>query len=242
MKIAVVLHLYYFDMIDEIVDYLSNFRDIDYDLFVTTDKIFKIGASATLAKLKNIKQVFYMDNFGYDLWPFCVALKEIEKGDYDLLFKIHTKRTMANIFYLNKVKLYGDKWRKYLMEPIMGSHEKIKSLINIFSDKNNIGMAGSKNLLVRGKSKMSIDIDINAIHNTMEKLKLKPKKYEFIAGTMFVARPGLFKPLLEANFDYTDFIQAKNENKFNSLAFCLERCLGMAVSSQNYKILPLENS
>ena len=89
-KLAVHLHLYYLEQLDEILEKLCNLLEIDFDLFVTMSKVDEEVKRKILNKFSNAK-VFVVANRGYDIGPFIWFLHQINLDDYEYVLKVHTK-------------------------------------------------------------------------------------------------------------------------------------------------------
>ena len=77
MKICICLHLFYTEMLDEMLKYIDNFsanKDIEYDLFVTLCEHNK-KIESTIFKFKDNAQIIIVPNRGYDEHHFYVFLK-----------------------------------------------------------------------------------------------------------------------------------------------------------------------
>lgn len=98
MRIAVLVHLYYVELFKEIVDYLDNFRNISYELFFTLPRENKAFLPILRKKYPNSK-VIITDNIGFDIYPFFCFLREINLADYDVIFKLHSKKIYLLSFH-----------------------------------------------------------------------------------------------------------------------------------------------
>ena len=70
----------------------------------------------------------------------------------------------------------------------------------------------------------------------MQELGLEIKSRLFIAGTMFMCRAGVLKPLQQAPYGIDDFEPYDPFKPGGSLAHAYERLLGYVVTAQGYKI------
>ena len=75
MKILVHLHLYYADMLPEMINRLRSLEGRDYDLYVTLGKDEPLVKKDILS-FKNDARILIVDNRGYDLAPFLAVLHE----------------------------------------------------------------------------------------------------------------------------------------------------------------------
>ena len=70
----------------------------------------------------------------------------------------------------------------------------------------------------------------------MQKLGLKVRDRHFIAGTMFICRAGIMKPLLRLPYTAADFDVPAADHAGGTLAHALERVLSWLVAAQGFAI------
>jgi len=121
--IAVVLHLFYTELFDEIRTYLS-FLEGDFDLYISVPED-KANFIETIRSYYPDARVLKVENRGRDIAPFLEFLKVILPLDYELLLKIHTKETFH--------RPDGIAWRKDVLSKLLGSENQIKIINEIFS-------------------------------------------------------------------------------------------------------------
>ena len=93
LKVAVHLHLYYIDLLDEFIENLKNIP-INFDLYITLvdhdasdiKKIFEIFPNTTVLNIPNI---------GRDVGALIEVIRNIKDlSAYDVLIKIHSKKSL----------------------------------------------------------------------------------------------------------------------------------------------------
>ena len=100
MKIAVAMHLYYLDLYDELKSYLKNLIPFPYDLYVTMPKE-NMHFHFNLEKDFPNVRIIIADNIGFDIYPFLCFLNTVTLDQYDLIFKIHSKKDIPIEYSLN---------------------------------------------------------------------------------------------------------------------------------------------
>lgn len=243
-KISVHLHLFYMSLTDEFISYLKNIP-IDFDLFVTVNKnnLLESDIEKIKTNFKNTKILILPKNCGRDIGAFTYFLENIDLNYYDLILKLHTKKTVYSSFeeYSNKNKLFkkssfpitsNDLWRKHILEVILGTKEKVENIIKIFMN-NNVGMIGDKAFLIGGYQ--STSEEIKYFNNICDELNLV-KDVIFFAGSMFWIRSDLleiFKKKYSIESFDNDFGEIKKQGK---LEHGMERIFGTLVKTQGYDI------
>ena len=235
MKIAVFLHLYYTEMLDELLSYIDNLstlQDIEYDLIVTLcQKNPQI--EQRIYEFKDNAQIIFVPNRGYDVAPFLQAVKSVHLRDYDYLIKLHSKRDLSMPAHLPDCVLQKDEWRHKLLE-FMQTPECLAKTLARFDKNPKIGMMSAPELIIfpRKEDRQAL----TKAAQIMRGMGLTLKEKKFVAGTMFIARASLFRLWKHLPYDASDFEEFDPTHKGGSLAHALERVLGFMISAQGYQI------
>jgi len=232
--IAVHLHLYYTDMWEELASQLQNIENTPYELFVTlvednpdlSDKIQQFHSPSHISVVKNM---------GYDVGPFMEFLNSINLDKYDYILKLHSKRpsngTDTKLKGLPVNRYY---WKVLLSEALIGCPKIWQNNLQKMNSEKKLGMIASPHL-IKKIDKTDKEL-IPAIKNNLQKLKLPIiENFSFVAGTMFIVRSHLLKPL-QHQYTIDDFQQTDGQVKDGTLAHVLERLFGGIVYAQDYKI------
>ncbi|WP_026760389.1 rhamnan synthesis F family protein [Selenomonas ruminantium] len=92
VKIALIIHLYYRDLIEECIGYVRNLPDY-VDVYITTDTSEKMGIIASFTKMiTNVKDIRLVDGRGRDLAALLVGCNDV-MNKYDILGFIHDKKS-----------------------------------------------------------------------------------------------------------------------------------------------------
>lgn len=235
MKICIFLHLYYTEMLDELLSYIENLsdnQDIEYDLIVTLcQKNPEIEEK--IYKFKDNAQILIVPNRGYDVAPFLQAVKTIHLRDYDYLIKLHSKRDLTTPAYLPSCHFIGNEWRRKLLE-FMQTPQHFANTLARFEKNPQIGMLTSPELIITARKEDKVAL--NKAEQIMRGMGLTLKDKTFVAGTMFIARASLFRLWKHLPYDAFDFEEFDPTHKGGSLAHALERVLGFMISAQGYQI------
>lgn len=181
------------------------------------------------------------ENRGYDIWPFIKALKTVNLDEYEFLIKVHTKRDMGKIVAIidNKYFFRGQYWRNMLLSFISSKDNFHKCLV-AFKDPA-VGMINNHRLFDRTRETTDnphLVYCLNESRKLLSEVGISAKpcdEVKYVAGTMFICRAAIFKPLQEMNFDVNQFAVVNRKNE-NDLAHVMERVFGWLVTSQGYSI------
>lgn len=232
MKILVHLHLYYQNMLPEMLGYLANLDGYDYDLYVTVVK----PEAQSINQLKDFKpdaKIIAVENRGYDVAPFVYVLQQVDLNSYDYIIKIHTKQTLKSKAYLPNVTFVKNQWRNLLFG-FMENKEQFRQTIALFDDQD-VGMVSHYNLIIKAKTEDKVANQ--RADGLMQKMGLVSKEKKYVAGTMFMVRAGLFKPLQNHPHQLEDFELYNQDVLGGSLAHAYERLFGYVISAQKHKIV-----
>ncbi|MGN0902833.1 MAG: rhamnan synthesis F family protein [Succinivibrio sp.] len=235
-KILVHVHIYYKNLYDELKDCLLNLRDHEYEIFFTLIKrdpdlekdIAQTFPSAHIVEVKNL---------GFDVGPFVHVLNQVNLKDYSYVIKIHTKRDVPS---KNPFEWFaGPRWRNTLLKFIKTKSMFEKVLSNLENNPQ-IGMHGPNiSIFNRISDEHRAFREFNAF---LETHNLPPKKYKFVAGTMFMARAEIFELIKQIGFTQDDFESPDLSHEGCQMAHLFERFFGYLVASYGYSIVDCTNN
>lgn len=226
LKLAVILHLFYPDLAEEIISFLKNIP-YQFDLFISTPREFK-------SQIESIFHILLPDftivvkgveNRGYDIAPFIIEFKDTFRR-YDLVLKIHGKKS---VHWKNK-----DVWRRYLMSNLLGSELVVRSIVNRFTEMPALGMLFPENFPrlgdwlrwgenFSGASQLLGKMDIHITENSA---------MEFPAGSMYWFRPAAIEPIFQLDQKYSDFNNSSTLD--GTLAHAIERSVLFILNKTGY--------
>lgn len=228
--ILVHLHIYYPHLYDELKNCVLNIKPQQFDLFVTMIEEHEEIISDIKNTFPNAK-IEIVENRGYDVGPLIHVLNQVNLDNYDYVVKLHTKSNKPKPCTLLGFDASGDKWRKELLS-FMNDWNKTISFIE---KRKDIGMVAGANVILKGHNDKEIAVKPKIVE-LVKALELRQicKKYKFAAGTMFLARSGLFKTI-QHKFTSSDFEMA--DKKGNTLAHAFERVFGIICYANGYEII-----
>lgn len=222
---AVILHLYYSELWDEISSYLDNLAQ-DFDLFVSIPKNMSCLRDKVLLKFSEAF-IFECENRGRDIAPFIRIFSEIIPFDYRYICKIHTKKSVH--------RKDGSCWRDKLLSELLGSEREIQE-IKRHLDLTDVGIIGPKGNLL--STEHFIGGNQTLINILAEKLNLLyfGEPFPFVAGSMFWCKPEAISSITRLNLSEDDFgveVGALDA----TLAHALERFISLLAIKNGYRIL-----
>jgi len=232
-SIAVILHLYYVELWDEISAHLQNIKQ-GFDLYISVPRgIHSEDINAILDEYPNA-HLFDFENRGRDMGPFVEIYKQIAPLKYEYLCKLHSKKSL----YFDE----GGNWRNDLLTKLLGetgNHQQennaVDKLLSCFSEQPDVGMIAPKGYLLDLKDYIGSNKD--DLKTMAEKLDIKLSlDNPFIAGSMFWCRAEVLEPILNLDLGIKTFPAEQNQRD-GTLAHALERLFALLLDSQNLKVI-----
>lgn len=231
-KLAVVIHLYYPDLWDDIRDRLTRINE-NFDLFVSVraeDSSIDLGKISKYHKKTNI---FVLPNRGRDVLPFLVCAREIQKYDhYKYILKLHSKKS--------KHRTDGNEWLNSLLDELIPI--KVSNVTDVLR-KRNTGAVGAKSHVVSlsrymGGNRRAVAVVMSYFTDDDKILYVlnHQDKYPFFAGTMFWCRVDLLKPILNSKLSPGDFHSEAGQVD-STTAHALERVFGRILHEYTNKTM-----
>lgn len=221
--IAVILHLYYDDLWEEIASFLDNLECFDIYVSLRDDAPFNVVDSIT-RKYPN-SCLYQLSNRGRDIGPFLDILTRIKHLNYDYICKIHSKKS--------KHRVDGSAWRNDMFSKLLGSKKQIQDILQLFERKSQIGLLGPSDHLVSGSTYWgSNEVRVRSLAEKLD-IQVDPDNFYFFAGSAFWFRPESLSLLDELNIQLNDF-EDESGQVDGTLAHALERLFSLLVIKSGY--------
>lgn len=226
------IHLYYDFLYPELKDCLFNIKSFnEFELFVTLPKHMPEIENDIKSSFSKAK-IIIVENLGYDVAPFFDVLSRVNLDNYSYIIKLHTKRDVPSS--ASRFWFKGAKWRNMLLK-FVKTKENFKRVLNRFENDRTIGMHGpvTSTFNFITDDKIGHKESKKFIQNNISKNSIY---YRFVAGTMFMVRSEILKPIQNLNLKYSDFDMPVASHEDCQLAHKLERTFGYLVYNSGYKI------
>lgn len=229
--ILVHVHVYYPELWPEIKACLGSLATGTYDLYVTmvTDYPDLVSDIKTFS---SDAHCLVVANRGYDIGPFVHVLNMTNLDQYDYVIKLHTKRDMPAGALLGAFDMSGGAWRQYALS-FLHPKTHFQSCLQGFLDNPAIGMMAHHRLIV-GQC-YGDKAALRQCQDLCRKMGLPVRPFKYVAGTMFIIRAKLLRPVVDMGLGLDDF-SAPTQDKPTSLAHVLERFFGYLVYAQDFTI------
>ncbi|MDB5160590.1 MAG: rhamnan synthesis family protein [Candidatus Saccharibacteria bacterium] len=237
-KTAVIIHLYYTDLLPYFIKKLENISHINYDLFITVPET-KAGVIKDIREQLPDARVMMTPNCGRDVLPFVEVMRRIEKMGYVQVLKLHSKKSPHRID--------GDVWRDGIVESLLPKNKEVTNgIIKQLSYKDTavIGPVGEYvSLLVnfsptshhiKKVTKLVLGIEVT------DYVVRSSDEFGFFAGTMFWARVDALSEVI--NSVKIDDFEAETGQVDSTFAHGLERLLSVIPELEGKNIFEVSPS
>jgi len=205
VKIAVIIHAFYLDVLEDIITLLDNISPKP-TLFISISQDANQVEVEQFLHTKGYHQIHIVkvQNQGRDVAPFLIEFAS-KLQDYDLCCKIHGKKSLYS---------GSDRadWRGHLYYNLLGTKKIVDDIISRFSYDKKLGLLFSDNygmLPYWGYTWLTNKPAVTYLLNRLKLLELSPllqQTYiDYPAGTMFWFRPNAIRQILNSNLKYKDF-------------------------------------
>ena len=231
--IAVVIHAFYPDELDVLIDKARNIPG-RVDLFISTDTEEKRAQISALCRewSRGAVEIAIAPNRGRDIAPKLIAFRHVYDR-YDLFLHLHTKKSPHGGAPLAR-------WRDHLVDNLIGSPDIAAGIVSLFGDPR-LGLVFPQHLAeIRGILNWGYNYDMaRALARKMGVTIDKNRVLEFPSGSMFWGRSAALRPLLALGLSYEDFPE-EDGRVDGTLAHAIERCVLMSVEAARFEWLKVQ--
>ena len=237
LRVALVAHIFYVDMTDEILD-RGDLLPCDYDLIVTTPDAQRAREIEDILRARKrpgrrTEVRVLPSNDGRDQSAFLIACRDVILGDtYDVIVKVHTKRTPQQGYAV------GQHFKGQQLDNLLPNAGYASNLLGLFQREEGLGLAyppmihighgtlghawwGNRPRFERVAAQLGIAVPIDNVS------PLAP------FGSMYAARPKALRLLAEHQWRYEEF-GGKDAYKDGGLAHVLERLPSYAAAELGF--------
>ncbi|MDD3476761.1 MAG: glycoside hydrolase family 99-like domain-containing protein [Sulfurimonas sp.] len=219
--IAVILHIHFTDLWEELDLYLHNLNHLGFDLFVTLTNIENDIVEKIIQKYPNA-YIKLLENRGRDILPFLEVYKNIKELDYHYVCKIHSKKS--------EYRTDGAKIRNEIYDSLLGTQEIVDNIINVFQSDSTFGLITNRKYLIQ-HTEHNMTYDQEIVDDLCELLKIDFEYTTFPAGSMFWFKPNALNGIDKIENKY---FQVEEGLADGTVAHSIERLFCNIAQKNNY--------
>jgi lipopolysaccharide biosynthesis protein len=225
-RIGVLVHVFYPELLDEILRQLTVIP-VTFDLIVTnaTGEAIEVDRGQ-LPRVSNIV-ILDVENQGRDILPLVQVVNAGLLDPYQLVLKIHTKRSEWRAGH-SELSGTGEDWRGQLLNSLLGDVVNVASILNAFATSSRLGLVTADSSVL-GPEFWGDNQAVTAVLLRRLELDLREPDLKFAAGSMYWIRGFLLQGLRALNLDAVDFeVEAGQVNA--TTAHAIERLIGVVIA------------
>jgi lipopolysaccharide biosynthesis protein len=236
--LAIIIHLYYTDMLPLFMEKLGPLSGVKYDLYLSVPEHKKDEIAQLQIQAPNAR-IITVPNCGRDVLPFIQVMKGLEDHGYTKVLKLHTKKSPH--------RDDGDEWRDRILDKLIPTEPSaLEQILKQLDDKNTA-------LIGPADEYVSLLVNLNATighlkrvvrsvcgEKQMDYLLRHPDEFGFFGGTMFWARFDALLPVINVTLP-TDF-EPEEGQEDSTLAHALERTFNVIPELQARTLFEIQGS
>lgn len=199
-RIALHLHVYYPELLLEIMDRLAHNR-VRPDLFISvpTEAVRRAVAGELSGYSGNVVDIRVVKNRGRDIGPLLTAFGATLIADYDFIGHLHTKKS-ASV----QDSAMGKAWFHFLLENLLGgkSGAMADRILTRMKQDSALGLVFPDEPHVVGMDDNRALAEAFASRLGLARL---PEHFVFPVGTMFWARAAALQPMMNLQLGWDDY-------------------------------------
>jgi len=233
--VAVVAHIFYPDLIDEIYATLKHIVE-PFDLIITTPhEDAAADMFAAFSPLPAAVAVVVSENRGRDVGPFISVHRSRMLDHYDAVLKLHSKKSLYDT-------ARGTSWRQDLFSQLSGNSKITRRSIALLRE-GKAGMIGPHGYHIDSSSDWYWGSNRSTVHQLLQSLSVEPLLDDslclsFFAGTMFWFAPKALAALHDIPDSLLQF-EPEAGQLDGTLAHALERVFGMLPPMSGHRLASL---
>ena len=227
--LGVVLHVFYPELLGDLVGRLEAL-EMPPALIVSTVSDVKPVLERMLAGSTLRHEIVAVENRGRDIWPFVQMLTRCDELGYELVLKLHTKRS--------RHRGDGDRWRSELLDTLLGP-AVVARVRAAFTADPALGLVGPSAHHLSLTSYIGANLDNVIALGRRIGVESIDEDAAFFAGSMFYVRLAALAPLRAIRLEQSDF-EPELGQVDGTLAHAIERCFPLAVESAGFTVRAID--
>ncbi len=224
-KLAIVIHAFYPDVLAEILAMIGQNSKHGLKLFVSTTAQNHSQIEILLEAAGMHYKLLTVENKGRDMLPFLMMLPHVKAEGFDLVLKLHTKKSN----HLNRPA----RWSADLFNKLLGVGiiDRTWKTFELYPDIGIIGPEGHILPMWLYYGANARNVKSLASKSVVDAALMRGLL--FPAGSMFYARMEVLEPLLQLSLSASDF-EPEAGQKDGTLAHALERFIPLLARKGGY--------
>ncbi|UXN58951.1 glycoside hydrolase family 99-like domain-containing protein [Phyllobacterium zundukense] len=225
-RIAVVMHLYYTDLWDELSDSIMDIPEA-FDLFVSLVGEENAPFADRIRQTFPDAQIIQCDNHGRDIIPFLEIVATGVLYQYDYICKLHSKKSVY--------REGGGEWRQHLVDGVLRDTDRVTTILAAFDADPDMGMHVADGAKYKGREYWAGNEAHLGKYLPWFGLSTEVYEQEFAGGSVFWIRPFLLREVDSLKLNFDDF-EPEPIGIDGNLAHAVERLFSVACHNAGMRI------
>lgn len=229
--IGVLMHVHFTELVGELLGELQAI-DLPFDLIVTNssgERIELAGLDRTACR--NVR-VLEVENRGRDIWPMVQVANAGYLDPYDLIFKVHTKKSAWRAEH--ELAGTGEQWKQGFYEQLLGSPENVRDIVQAMRENPQLGVV-TQDGSICGPEQWGSDERIAVELLRRLDIQLRRDELRFPSGSIYWIRGFLLQGLRALELDETHF-EAEAGQVDGTTAHAIERLIGVLAVEAGFEV------
>lgn len=229
-RVAVAMHVYFPELVDELVQRLAALP-VEFDLFVTNASGTPVTIDPARLPLMRHCRVLPLANHGRDIYPLVALVNADLLAAYPLVLKVHTKRSPWRAEHT--LAGSGRQWRDDLLNALLPGPDGVKRILAAMVSDRSVGVVTAPGSVLGDAAWGDNQWLVGTLLRRLE-LAL-PEHLSFAAGSMYWVRGFVLQGLRGLNLTDADFEpEAGQVNQ--TTAHALERLIGIVAQEAGLSV------
>ena len=230
-RVAAVVHVYYADLLPEILQNLGSIP-VEFDLLITNASGSALRVDPEPIALLRSVRVLDVPNHGRDILPLVCLVNAGLLDPYELIVKVHTKQSAWRAEH--DLGGSGAAWRAELLGGLLGSSATVEAILCAFAERPELGVLTSDGSVL-GPEQWGDNQGV--AHTLMRRMELgfDESLLCFPAGSMYWIRGFLLQGLRALNLSAADF-ETESGQVNATTAHALERIVGLLTAEAGQSV------
>ena len=232
-RVGVVVHVFFPELLDDIVSRLAAIP-VAFDLIVTNASGSTIGIDGRRIPRASTVLILDVENRGRDLWPLAQVVNAGLLDPYEIVLKVHTKRSSWRDRY-TRLPGTGASWRDDLLDALLSDGPSVTGVLDAFAVSPGLGLVTADGSVL-GPDFWGDNQAVTASLLRRLELELRPDELTFAAGSMYWARGFILQGLRALSLSAADFEDEAGQVNATT-AHALERLIGVVTHEAGLSIV-----
>ena len=230
-RVAAVIHVYYPELVPQIVKHLESIP-VPFDVLVTNASEVKFDPDQFTVGNADRVVVLPARNLGRDIAPLIWLANAGYLDPYDLVLKVHTKRSSWRESH-DVLEGTGADWRDSLLDELVGSRDRVSRILEAFDKDPTLGCVTGGGSVAGPEHWGSNEHTLSELLRRIG-LKISHDDLSFAAGSMYWIRGFVLQGLRSLVMGPEDFEPELGQID-GTTAHAVERLIGFVTREAGYQ-------